>query len=114
MPIWASPERYARGLAQLRAQANGRDLAAAVVLPSLIDGTVDDTRRYLSRRYGTEFSTHAIENYCLTGPPAQCAERVLEYVEAGARYVILHPAVEPAHLIAQIELGVEVMHAAAR
>jgi probable F420-dependent oxidoreductase len=114
IPIWVSPARYARGLAQARDQAGARELAAAVVLPSLVGGGVEDARLYLSRRYGTEFSTHAVESYCLTGSPAQCAERVAEYVEAGAEHVVLHPAVEPPQLIAQIELAAEVAHAAAR
>jgi probable F420-dependent oxidoreductase len=114
IPIWASPDRYARGVEQLGEQAAGRDVTAAVVLPSLVGGTIEDARDYLSRRYGTEFSTHAIERYCLTGPPAQCAERVAEYVAAGARHVVFHPAVEPAGLLGQIELAAEVAFAAAR
>jgi probable F420-dependent oxidoreductase len=108
IPIWASPDRYARGLAQLWDEANGREVTPAVVLPSLVGGTVEETRAYLSRRYGTEFSSHAIERYCLTGTPFACAERVAEYVEAGARHVVFHPAVEPAGLLAQIELAAEV------
>jgi probable F420-dependent oxidoreductase len=120
IPIWASPDRYARGLIELREQADGRDVTPAVVLPSLVGGTVDDARAYLSARYATEFSSHAIERYCLTGPPSACAERVAEYVEAGVRHVVFHPAVEPAGLQAQIELaaevarGAEVIGAAAR
>jgi alkanesulfonate monooxygenase SsuD/methylene tetrahydromethanopterin reductase-like flavin-dependent oxidoreductase (luciferase family) len=114
IPIWVSPARFARGLAEARAHADEREIAAAVVLPSLVGGTVEDARQYLSRRYGTEFSTHAVESYCLTGPPAECAARIAEYVEAGAEHVVFHPAVEPAQLLAQIELAAEVAHAAAR
>jgi len=114
IPLWISPERYARGLDALRAEANGRDVTPAVVLPSLVGGTAEEARLYLSRRYGTEFSTHAIERYCLTGSPAQCAERVAEYVETGARHVVLHPAVEPGGLLGQVELAAEVSLAAAR
>jgi probable F420-dependent oxidoreductase len=120
IPIWASPDRYARGLIELREQADGRDVTPGVVLPSLVGGTVDDARAYLSARYATEFSSHAIERYCLTGPPSACAERVAEYVEAGVRHVVFHPAVEAAGLQAQIELaaevarGAEVIGAAAR
>ncbi len=108
IPIWVSPERYGASLAELRAQADGREVTPAIVLPSLVGGSVEDARAYLSRRYGTEFSTHAIERYCLTGSQAQCAERIAEYVEAGARHVVLHPAVEPAGLVGQIELAAEV------
>jgi alkanesulfonate monooxygenase SsuD/methylene tetrahydromethanopterin reductase-like flavin-dependent oxidoreductase (luciferase family) len=109
MPIWVSPERYAEGLAKL-----GRDKTAAVVLPALVGGTVEEARLYLSRRYASEFSTPAIERYCVVGSPAQCAERAAEYVAAGAEHVVFHPAVEPNRLHEQVELLAEVAYAAAR
>src|SRR6185369_3005296 len=58
LPIWVSPERFAAGLETVRAHAAGRGVTAAVVLPALVDGTVEQACRYLSRRYGTEFSRH--------------------------------------------------------
>jgi alkanesulfonate monooxygenase SsuD/methylene tetrahydromethanopterin reductase-like flavin-dependent oxidoreductase (luciferase family) len=109
MPIWVSAERYAEGLAAL-----GRERTAAVVLPALVGGTVEQARLYLSRRYATEFSTHAIERYCVVGSPAQCAERAAAYVAAGAEHVVFHPAVEPHRLQEQVELLAEVAYAAAR
>lgn len=108
-PLWVSPERYAEGLAQL-----GPGKTAALVVPALVGGTTEEARVYLSRRYGTEFSTHAVERYCAVGSPAQCAERVAEYVAAGAEHVVFHPAVEPARLEEQTELLAEVTYAAAR
>jgi probable F420-dependent oxidoreductase len=114
MPIWVSPERFRRGLEEVREHAGGREIAAAVVLPALVGGPVEEARRYLSRRYGTEFSSHAIERYCLAGSQAQCAERIAEYVEAGAEHVLFHPAVEPGRLLEQVELLAEVAYAAAR
>jgi alkanesulfonate monooxygenase SsuD/methylene tetrahydromethanopterin reductase-like flavin-dependent oxidoreductase (luciferase family) len=109
LPIWVSPERYAAGLARL-----GDGTAAAVVLPSLVGGTIEEARLYLSRRYATAFSSHAIERYCVVGSPSQCAERAAEYVAAGAQHVVFHPAVEPGRLHEQVELLAEVAHAAAR
>jgi alkanesulfonate monooxygenase SsuD/methylene tetrahydromethanopterin reductase-like flavin-dependent oxidoreductase (luciferase family) len=108
IPIWVSPERFAEGVAQLEGKT------AAVVLPALVGGTTEEARLYLSRRYATEFSTHAIERYCVVGSQAQCAERAAEYVAAGAQHVVFHPAVEPAGLHEQVELLAEVAHAAAR
>lgn len=108
-PLWVSPERYAEGLAQL-----GPGKTAALVVPALVGGTTEEARVYLSRRYGTEFSTHAVERYCAAGSPAHCAERVAEYVEAGAEHIVFHPAVEPARLEEQIERLAEVTYAAAR
>ena len=114
MPIWISPERLAEGLEGVRASANGRAVAAAAVLPALIGGTIEDARLYLSRRYRTTFSAHAVRRYCLAGSPSACAERIAEYVEAGAQHLIFNPAVEPGRLLEQIELLAEVTHAAAR
>jgi len=107
-PLWVSPERYAEGLAQV-----GPGKTAALVLPALVGGTTEEARAYLSRRYATEFSTHAIERYCVVGPPAQCAERIAEYVAAGAEPVVFHPAVEPARLEEQVERLAEVVCVAA-
>ena len=109
MPIWVSPERYATGLAAL-----GPEHTRAVVLPALVGGTVEEARRYLSRRYATEFSTHAIERYCVVGSSAECSERAAEYVAAGAEHVVFHPAVEPHRLQEQVELLADVVSAAAR
>src|SRR4029077_5956688 len=67
MPLWVSPERFAEGLDQLCDAAARRDVTAAVVLPALVGGTTQEARGYLSQRYGSEFSTHAIERYCLVG-----------------------------------------------
>ena len=83
------------------------------MLPALVGGTTEEAREYLSRRYATEFTTHAIERYCLVGSSSQCVERVAEYVAAGAQHVVFHPAVEPAGLHRQVELLAEVAYAAA-
>ena len=97
-PLWVSPERYADGLARL-----GPGKTAALVLPALVGGTTEEARLYLSRRYATEFTTHAIERYCVVGPPERCVERIAEYVAAGAEHVVFHPAVEPARLEEQVD-----------
>src|SRR5262249_43256486 len=108
MPLWISPERYAEGLARV-----GRERTAAVVLPALVGGTTEEARVYLSHRYGTEFSTHAVERYCIVGSEAQCAERVAEYVAAGAEHVVFHPSVDHAGLEEQVERLAEVVSVAA-
>jgi probable F420-dependent oxidoreductase len=112
IPLWVSPERFADGLDALREY--GRAVVAAVALPALVGGTIEQARRYLSRRYETEFSTHAVERYCVVGSESECAERVAAYVEAGARHVVFQPAVEPAELFEQIDRLAEVAYAAAR
>jgi probable F420-dependent oxidoreductase len=109
LAIWVSPTRFARALEQLP-----EHVTRAVVLPAVVDGTLEEARTYLSRRYGTDFSRESVERYCLYGPPSVCAERVAAYVEAGAEHVVFNPAVEPAQLLAQIELLAEVAYAPAR
>ena len=108
MPLWVSPERYAEGLARV-----GPERTAAVVLPALVGGTAEEARVYLSHRYGTEFSTHAVERYCVVGSPARCAERVAEYLGAGAEHVVFHPSVPQSRLEQQIERLAEVVSVAA-
>lgn len=114
LPLWVSPERLSHGLERVREQSRGRRIAAAVTLPALVGGTVEEARLYLSRRYATEFSTHSVERYCLVGSPARCAERLAEYVAAGVEHVVFSPAVEPGRLAEQIERLAEVAGAAAR
>jgi alkanesulfonate monooxygenase SsuD/methylene tetrahydromethanopterin reductase-like flavin-dependent oxidoreductase (luciferase family) len=108
MLLWVSPERYAEGLARV-----GPERTAAVVLPALVGGTTEEARVYLSHRYGTEFSTHAVERYCVVGSEAQCAERVAEYVAAGAEHVVFHPSVVRSRLEEQVERLAAVMSVAA-
>jgi alkanesulfonate monooxygenase SsuD/methylene tetrahydromethanopterin reductase-like flavin-dependent oxidoreductase (luciferase family) len=108
IPIWVSPERFAEGVAQLAGKT------AAVVLPALVGGSTEQVRQYLSRRYATEFSSHAVDRYCVVGSPAECAERTAAYVEAGAQHIVFHPAIEPVGLHEQVERLAEVAHAAAR
>jgi probable F420-dependent oxidoreductase len=96
LPIWVSPTRYARGLDELPDR-----VARAVVLPAAVGVTVEETRSYLSRRYRTEFSREAVERYCLFGSTERCAERIAEYVEAGAEHVVFNPAVPPERLLDQ-------------
>jgi len=98
-PIWMSPERFAAGAAQLPERAE-----RAVMLPVRVGGTADEVRAYLSQRYGTEFSTQAVERYCLFGGEERIAARLAEYVDAGARHVVFNLAVEPGQMSAQLRL----------
>ena len=44
--------------------------------------------------YGGEF-IDIVRRYCLLGTPEQCAERLREYVEAGARHIVFSIACPP-------------------
>ncbi len=112
MPIWASPERFARGWADVRRHAReaGRDpdrLAPAVVLPALVG---DHSQRakaqlaeHLGRRYDIRVEPRLVDRYCLAGTAAECGERLRAYAEAGVRHVIFNLGVGPREFLPQCE-----------
>jgi probable F420-dependent oxidoreductase len=117
IPIWVSPERYVEGWSEIRrhAEAAGRDpdaIEPAVALPALVDDDAERARREareaLSLRYGTEFSAHAIERYCVAGTVEECRARVEAYAQAGVRHVVFNPAVPAVRLREQVEALAEV------
>ena len=112
LPVWISPERYAAGWSEIRrhAESAGRNpdaLVRAAVVPAFVadDGPSarEHVRTYLGARYGTSFSPHAVERYCVAGTPKECATRVQAYVEAGIEHLVFNPAVSPDRLLEQVE-----------
>lgn len=100
LPYMLTARRYAASLELVRehARSTGRDpdgLISAVVLFALVgdDGetTREEARAHLSRRYGTEFEPYQIEKLCIAGTPAECIDRIGEYVCAGVRHFSLNP-----------------------
>jgi probable F420-dependent oxidoreductase len=112
MPIWISTEQFVAGWDEIRrhADAAGRDpdaLVPAAVAPALVATDGDDARRlareHLEARYGTSFSPHAIDRYCVAGTPDECRARVRAYAEAGVEHLVFNPAVGPERLLEQVE-----------
>jgi probable F420-dependent oxidoreductase len=112
LPIWISTEQYASGWVELQraAEAHGRDpgvLTPAAVVPALVDDDGDRARglarEHLEERYGTPFSSHAVERYCVAGTPDECRRRVAAYAAAGVRHLVFNPAVPPSGLLPQLE-----------
>lgn len=112
VPIWVSAERFRHGLAEVRRHAEeaGRDpgaIAAAVVLPAHVDDDGERARRellvHLSQRYAGQFEPHVVDRYCVAGTPAECAARVQEYAEAGARHVVFNPSGPAAGYLEAVE-----------
>jgi probable F420-dependent oxidoreductase len=123
MPIWISTEQFVAGWDQVRrhAEAAGRDADAivpAAVAPALIGDDGDDARRlarvHLEARYGTSFSPHSIERYCVAGTPDECRARVHAYAEAGVQHLVFNPAVGPERLLEQVERLAEALVPVAR
>jgi probable F420-dependent oxidoreductase len=122
LPIWISTEHYAAGWSEIRAaaEARGRDPDAIVpgaVVPALVDEDGDRARtlarEHLEERYGTRYSSHAVERYCLAGTREECASRVRAYAEAGVEHLVFNPAVPPSRLLEQVDRLAEVAMEAA-
>jgi probable F420-dependent oxidoreductase len=112
MPIWISADAFAAGWERIRrlAATSGRDpdaIVPAAVAPALVSDDGDEARRlaheHLEARYGTSFSPHAIDRYCVAGTPDECRARVRAYAEAGVRHLVFNPAVGPERLLEQVE-----------
>ena len=84
MPLWVSPERFAAGCEQLPDQ-----VVPAVTLPAHV-GDSRTLYEHLRRRYSGDFSEHVVERYCLAGSHEECAARLREYLDAGARHVVFN------------------------
>lgn len=100
IPIWVSVERFRRGLEQLP-----EHVVPAVTLPAHV-GDKRTLYEHLRLRYAGDFSEHVVDRYCVAGTPDECAARVREYVEAGARHVVFNVAVpEDAERLAEVALA---------
>ncbi len=103
IPIWVSVERFKEGLEQLP-----EHVVPAVTLPAHV-GEKRHLFEQLRRRYAGDFGEHVLDRYCVAGTPEECAARIREYVDAGARHVVFNIA-EPE----DAERLAEVAFAAAR
>ena len=100
MPIWVSVDRFRRGLEQLP-----EHVVPAVTLPAHV-GDKRDLYEHLRLRYAGDFSEHVVDRYCVVGTPDECAARVREYVEAGARHVVFNVAApEDVERLAEVALA---------
>ena len=100
IPIWVSVERFRRGLEQLP-----EHVVPAVTLPAHV-GEKRTLYEHLRRRYAGDFSEHVVDRYCVAGTPDECAARVREYVEAGARHIVFNVAApEDVERLAEVALA---------
>lgn len=103
MPYLYSPERYARSVATIRAEAAhaGRDLTGfgwyAYVFVSL-DDDAEIARRaasaFLGGTYKSDFDA-MLDRVACTGTVDQVAGRLSEFVTAGAEHLVLVPCARP-------------------
>jgi probable F420-dependent oxidoreductase len=105
------PGRYAQSLEKIRAAADaaGRSLDGftAAHLAFVSVGTDYEKAKatwitHLSRRYAQDWAAHA-EKYGIIGTPAQCAEQIARFADAGCAYVICDAIGEPRDKREQLE-----------
>jgi probable F420-dependent oxidoreductase len=105
------PERYAQSLAKIRraAEEAGRSLEGFVAghLTFVTVGRDYESAErawvpILSNRYAQDFGPLA-RKYGVIGTPAQCAEQIDRFMQAGCRYFVMNPIGDPADEAAQLE-----------
>lgn len=99
LPYLCTPDQLRRGLEVVHAEAVAAGRAPGEVHGALYawacvdDDTASARRRILDtmqRVYAQDFS--ALERYLVFGSPEDCVDRLRQYVQAGARAVVLSPA----------------------
>jgi alkanesulfonate monooxygenase SsuD/methylene tetrahydromethanopterin reductase-like flavin-dependent oxidoreductase (luciferase family) len=106
MPYLVSPSAYARSVETIRAEAAriGRDLEGFEWMLYLYcsvrregDQARDEVARFLGGAYGDKPGA-MLDRIAPAGTPEQVATRVQEYVDAGARHIVISPAAHDATL----------------
>ena len=114
MPYLYSVDRFAKGVAGVRAAARdaGRDLDAEpfswmVFLFTALAKTKEEGRRIAAEQLQSTYKQpfeQLVDRLTANGTAADCAERMVEYVNAGARDLILIPLTSrPEERLAHIE-----------
>jgi alkanesulfonate monooxygenase SsuD/methylene tetrahydromethanopterin reductase-like flavin-dependent oxidoreductase (luciferase family) len=100
MPYLVSPAAYARSVETIRseAEARGRDLSGFEWMLYLYcsvrpdgDAARRDVLSFLGGAYGDK-PEGLLERIAPAGTPEEVASRLQEYVDAGARHIIISPA----------------------
>lgn len=100
MPYLVSPSAYARSVETIRGEAAqaGRDLEGFEWMLYLYcsvrrdgDRARDDVARFLGGAYGDKPGA-MLDRIAPAGTPGEVAARVQEYVDAGARHIVISPA----------------------
>lgn len=100
LPYMYTPEQLAESIETIRSmrEEEGRspdDFTAGVFLWSAVDEDGAKAKQaaidMLSTNYSQDF-TELVDKYALAGDPEHCRSRLQEYIDAGARMVMLAPA----------------------
>jgi probable F420-dependent oxidoreductase len=111
LPYMLSARRFAAGVEEVRAHARtaGRDpdaLGHVLVAFARVEEDGERARAlalaHLSERYAMRFERHHVEQLCVVGSPAECAERVRAYAAAGVEHLALNPAADGDDFLDQV------------
>ncbi len=111
MPYLFTPDRYRSAADTIRQQreAAGKSLDGfqwvLYQFTALADSHDEAHRRAvvrLSRQYNQDFE-QLVDRYCVLGTAEQCAERLTQFVQAGARHIILVPICPEDELMQHLE-----------
>ncbi|MFT4582674.1 MAG: putative F420-dependent oxidoreductase [Gammaproteobacteria bacterium] len=111
LPYMYTPEQLAESISKIRQYGEeiGRDLSDFKPGMFLFTTVHDDRRKAiemaaatLSKQYAQDFS-ELVHKYAVAGNPDDCKARLNEYIDAGARLVLLSPCCPDAEVDANLE-----------
>ena len=98
LPYFYSPERYRDSVSKIGALAHGlgRDMSEFqwAFFPYItLAATEEQAARTAAESLGNQYLyggdfINIVRRYCLLGTPRMCIERLQEYIDAGARYIV--------------------------
>jgi probable F420-dependent oxidoreductase len=98
MGIWLTPDRYAQRLSALREKAEelGRDpktIASSLYVWTSIAGDDESARTQAESLLGAFYNLpfERLEKYAVWGSPKRCAEKLSEFIAAGAQHIAIAP-----------------------
>lgn len=122
MPYMYTPEQLAGSMANVAAFAaeagRGRDAVRGGIFAFACvhedrDIALDMANQQLSTTYNQDFSS-LVGKYAIAGTPDDCVARIRQYIEAGARTVVLGQGCRPDHVERNCELLADHVVAALR
>ena len=91
----------------------GRDMSTfttGVFIFTTVHANGDEARRMAAERLGKQYAqdfSQLVNKYALAGTPEECRKRLQEYIDAGARMVVLPAACRPEYLDENMRLLVK-------
>ena len=112
LPYMYTPERLAQSLQVIsdECERNGRDPAEVKPGVYLFTAIHEDSKtgvQMAAERLGSQYAqdfNKIVSKYALGGTPEQCRARLQEYIDAGAKFIVLSSACPNEYIDTNIEL----------